>query len=118
MKFEEMSELELEKMMEGNGVSSKGERGGRKEELMVILRKGMYGIMELSKLMGISSRNISSLVCYLRDDGIVFRNLGEKLVLWGKVVGGEKVGNRIIVGGDGEVVRFNFKEGLFEDEIK
>ena len=75
---------------------------------------------ELGVKVGVSSRNISSVICYLRDDGIEIRKMNRGgdigLVLWSKIVGGKKVGNRVELD-KGGVVRFNFKEGKFEDEI-
>ena len=120
MKFSEMSKEMLEGLMKGNVISNvKG--GGRKEEVLNMLKEGVYSIKELGVEIGISSRNVSSIVSYLRDDGIEFREInkgGNKgLVLWGIIRNGEKVGNRIVKGKEGFLVRFDFEKGCFEDEV-
>lgn len=123
MKFSEMMKVEgsLEEMMNSvkNGGSVKG--GGRKEEVFNILKGGIYSVKELSKRVGVSGRNISSVICYLRDDGMDIRKVGmggeNKLVLWSKIVNGEKVGNRVEIGKKGKVIRYNFEKECFEDEV-
>lgn len=46
-------------------------KGGRKGELEGLLEDGgYYTIKELSKKMGISCKNVSSIICYLKDDGL------------------------------------------------
>ena len=118
--FNEMSEKELEMVMSGIGVSNNSKGGGRKEEVLGLLKLGVWSVKELSVKVGVSSRNISSVICYLRDDGIEIRKMNRGsdigLVLWSKIVGGKKVGNRVELD-KGKVVRFNFKEGKFEDEV-
>lgn len=48
---------------------TKGE--GRKEELKKILEEGeRLSILELGEKMKVSSKNVSSLLCYLRKDGV------------------------------------------------
>jgi biotin operon repressor len=47
----------------------KGE--GRKEEVLNILRsEGKISILEISKKLNISAKNVSSQLCYLKKDGI------------------------------------------------
>lgn len=53
---------------------------GRKEELMDILlvdKKKLWSVKELSQVMGISSRNVSTLLSYLRKDGVEFIKIGK-----------------------------------------
>jgi len=117
MKFSEMSSEELEVELKGVGSNRKG-GSGRKEELLEILKGGLYSVKELGEKIGISNRNVSSIVCYLRDDGFDIRKIGgNRLVLWSKIVGGVKVGNRMEVGESGDVIKYNFKKLMFEDEI-
>lgn len=120
MKFNEMSSLEMENLVKGVKVNnSKG--GGKKGELLEILKSGIFSVKECSIKMGISGRNVSSVLCYLRDDGYEIRKIGrvegDGLVIWSKIVGGEKVGNRMELG-SGSIVRFNFEEGCFDDEVE
>ena len=118
--FNEMTAQELENVMSGVGVGSTSKGNGRKEEVLGLLATGVWSVKELAAKVGVSSRNISSIVCYLRDDGYEIRKMNRGsdigLVLWSVIRKGEKVGNRVEVG-KGKVVRFNFKEGKFEDEI-
>lgn len=123
MKFDEMSKDELVELLKGvdSKVGIKG--GGKKDELLGILKSGLFSVKEISGMMGISSRNVSSVLCYLRDDGYEIRKIGkvggDKLVLWGRIVGSdEKVGNRMVLGEKGSVVKFDIMKGCFEDEIK
>jgi len=45
--------------------------GGRKDEMRKLLEGGeRYKISELSKILGISDKNVSSLLSYLRKDGL------------------------------------------------
>lgn len=49
----------------------RGEEGGRKEELIVLLSNGgRLSIKEISGKMGISAKNVSSLLMYLKKDGV------------------------------------------------
>lgn len=122
MKFSEMSDEMKSDLMSGVKVGSGSGKSGRKEEVLGILKEGIYSVKELSVKVGVSGRNISSIVCYLRDDGFDIKKLNRGvdvgLVLWSKIIDGEKVGNRMELGKKGKVVRFNFDEGCFEDEIK
>ena len=120
MKFSEMNEKELENLMSGDGIvkGGKGKGKGRKEEILGMLKEEILSNKEISERLAISNRNVSSIKCYLMDDGYRFREMGDKLVLWGVIRGGEKIGNRVEMGKSGKLVRFNFKEGKFEDEIK
>ena len=48
-----------------------GEEGGRKEELIDLLNKeGRLNIKEIGGKMGISAKNVSSLLMYLKKDGV------------------------------------------------
>lgn len=119
MKFSEMSKEELEVVMSGKGLSVGNKGSGRKEEVLEILKGGIYSVKELGTKVGVSNRNISSIVCYLRDDGYGIKKIGNnKLVLWDKIVGGEKVGNRMELGKEGLLVKFSFEDGCFVDEIE
>ena len=49
----------------------RGEEGGRKEELIVLLsNEGRLSIKDISGKMGISAKNVSSLLMYLKKDGV------------------------------------------------
>lgn len=49
----------------------RGEEGGRKEELIDLLnREGRLNIKEIGEKMGISAKNVSSLLMYLKKDGV------------------------------------------------
>lgn len=49
----------------------RGEEGGRKEELIDLLSKeGRLNIKEIGGKMGISAKNVSSLLMYLKKDGV------------------------------------------------
>lgn len=49
----------------------RGEEGGRKEELIDLLNKeGRLNIKEISGKMGISAKNVSSLLMYLKKGGV------------------------------------------------
>lgn len=48
----------------------RGEEGGRKEELIELLNiEGRLSIKDISSRMGISAKNVSSLLMYLKKDG-------------------------------------------------
>lgn len=46
-------------------------KGGRKAEVLSLLREGRKTVKELGKVLGISEKNIGSIFKYLRDDGNV-----------------------------------------------
>ena len=121
MNFSELNEKELEELMSGKGVSGRGKKSGRKEEIFGMLKEGVWSIKELGVELGISNRNVSSILSYLRDDGIEFREIkkgdSKGLVLWSCIRDGVKSGNRTVVGDKGKVVRYNFEFLKFEDEI-
>lgn len=117
MKFSEMSSIEMENLVKGIKVGSGSKGGGRKEEVLDILKSGLFSVKEIGGMLGVSNRNVSSVICYLRDDGLEIRSLGDKLVLWGRIVGGIKDGNRIVLG-EGKFERFDFEELCFEGEKK
>jgi predicted transcriptional regulator len=50
-------------------VASKGE-GGRKAEVKAILEQGRISIEDIAKKVGVTTRNVSSVLSYLRKDGI------------------------------------------------
>lgn len=61
---------ELRKFVKGLKME-RGEEGGRKEELILLLEKwGRLGIKEIGEKMGISSKNVSSLLLYLKKSGV------------------------------------------------
>jgi len=65
---------ELENMLiciEGKLCKYKGVKEGRKEEVLKILKEhGNIKVGDIAKLVGISERNVSSQLSYLRRDGI------------------------------------------------
>lgn len=60
---------------------------GRKEEVLSILKKGPITVDALAKRIGISNRNVSSQLSYLRSDGhpIATDSLGRKFLETQKV---------------------------------
>ena len=49
----------------------RGEEGGRKEELIELLNiEGRLSIKDIGSRMGISAKNVSSLLMYLKKDGV------------------------------------------------
>lgn len=61
---------ELRSFVKGLKLEKK-EEGGRKEELIVLLsNEGRLNIKEISEKMGISAKNVSSLLMYLKKDGV------------------------------------------------
>jgi len=73
----EVKEMSLNEMMEkevkeNKGVSNNG-NGGKKEELLKYLREGISSVRELGRSMGISEKNVGSLLCYVKKDGIVVK---------------------------------------------
>ena len=74
-KFEGMSKSQLvealEKMEKENlALKASRKRGsGRKLELLAVLAEGPASILDISNRMGVSTKNVSSLKCYLRKDG-------------------------------------------------
>ena len=122
MKFSEMKKEELEVVMSGKGIVVGNKGGGRKEEVLNVLKGGIYSVKEIGGMFNISSRNVSSVICYLRDDGYEIRkmNKGKEigLVLWSVIRNGEKVGNRVVVGKKGKVVGFDFEKGCFKNLVK
>lgn len=124
MKFEEMMKNGgLEEMVKNVSSCDSIKGGGRKGELLGKLKEGIYSVKELSGMIGggISSRNVSSLVCYLRDDGYEIKKLNRGndigLVLWSRIVEGKKDGNRMVLGDKGKIDKFVFDKGCFESEV-
>ena len=74
-KFEGMNKSQLiealEKMESENlALRASRKRGsGRKLELLEVLAEGPASILDISNKMGVSTKNVSSLKCYLRKDG-------------------------------------------------
>lgn len=62
---------ELRSFVKGLKLERSGEEGGRKEELIDLLnREGRLNIKEIGGKMGISAKNVSSLLMYLKKDGV------------------------------------------------
>ena len=74
-KFEGMSKAQLVEELEKRETeilqlkASRKRGSGRKLELLEVLAKGPASILDISNLMGVSTKNVSSLKCYLRKDG-------------------------------------------------
>ena len=56
---------------------------GRKQEVLKILQKGAVSISAISSRLGISSKNVSSQLTYLRKDGynIMTDSIGRKVLM-------------------------------------
>ena len=80
--FNETNERELEMVMSGIGVSNNSKGRGRKEEVLNLLKLGVWSVKELSVKVGVSSRYISSVICYLRADGIKIRKKNRGGDVW------------------------------------
>ena len=62
---------ELRSFVKGLKLERGEEGGGRKEELIDLLnREGRLNIKEIGGKMGISAKNVSSLLMYLKKDGV------------------------------------------------
>lgn len=70
----------IEMFMEMLGNKRKFKKGRKDEVLEILQEGGSFGVNELSKLVGISDKNISSQLSYLRKDGykIGTRSNGKK----------------------------------------
>lgn len=74
-KFEGMTKAQLAEMvekLEAENLALKASRkrgSGRKLELLEVLAEGPASILDISNRMGVSTKNVSSLKCYLRKDG-------------------------------------------------
>jgi len=79
-KKEVLSVEEIKSLLEGK------KSGGRKEEVLSILKKGWVKIEEIGKEVGIKNKNVSSVLSYLRSDGWVIEenSLGKKRVRYSK----------------------------------
>jgi hypothetical protein len=76
VEVKEVKEMSLKEMMEkevkeNKSVSSSS--GGKKEELLKFLRSGVSSVRELGRSMCISEKNVGSLLCYVKKDGIVVK---------------------------------------------
>jgi hypothetical protein len=122
MKFSEMSSEKKMELMKGI-VSNEGGKssGGRKEECLKFFREGFWTTLELSKEIGVSSKNVGCLINYLKNDGYLFndwkRGKEKVFILVGKIVKGELIGNRIEECKGSMIVKFNIESGKFEDEV-
>ena len=67
--IEEM-ECCLNMMEERIVVDIKIKKVGRKDEVLEVLLSGKVSVKEISNIVGISSRNVSSQLSYLRKDGV------------------------------------------------
>jgi len=77
VEVKEVQDMNLNEMMEkevneNKGVSNNGS-GGKKEELLKFLRSGVSSVRELGRSMCISEKNVGSLLCYVKKDGIVIK---------------------------------------------
>jgi predicted HTH transcriptional regulator len=63
----------MEKEVEENKSVVNGSGGGKKEELLKFLREGISSVRELGREMKISEKNVGSLLCYVKKDGIVVK---------------------------------------------
>jgi hypothetical protein len=72
----EVKEMSLEEMMAHEISISAGvvsTRGGKKEELLKHLRAGVSSVRELGRALNISEKNVGSLLCYVKKDGVVIK---------------------------------------------
>ena len=95
MNYEELSKEELIELLK----SSVKVKGGRKGEVLNILRENGNGISikGIGNKLGISDKNVSSLLCYLRTDGfrIFSDDKGRKILIEGD--------KELVVGSDGKM---------------
>jgi biotin operon repressor len=69
--LEQVSELELVVCWLENQLGAKVSfKVGRKDEVLALLKAGRVTVAEIAKKIGISDRNVSSQLSYLRKDGI------------------------------------------------
>jgi len=66
MNYEKMSKEELLKLIKSGHFSKKR---GRKEEVLELLKKGYDTIEAIAEELGITSKNVSSVLTALRKDG-------------------------------------------------
>ena len=66
MNYENLSKEELIAL-----VSKLNSKGGRKEEIKGILLEGKISISDISERTGMTSRNVSTILSYLRKDGLL-----------------------------------------------
>jgi len=78
--MKEKKELLVDCMIEILGNSRRFKKGRKDEVLEILNEGGSYGVGELAKMVGISDKNISSQLSYLRKDGykIGTRSNGKK----------------------------------------
>ena len=83
MNKSEMMEM-IERLKKENDVLVKkigSKEKGRKEEVLELIReKGKISIKEMGEVIGISERNISSQLSYLRKDGFKFGKNSKGLI--------------------------------------
>ncbi len=120
MKFSEMNDVEKEVVLSGKG-GVKGNKNGRKEELLEYLKIGMWDWGEMSSKLGISKKNVSSLKNYLVKDGVVFKEFmgvkGKRLMLSGRIVDGVIVDEYMELGDKGWIEKFDINNGCWESEV-
>jgi len=82
MNKDEMRELiEKLKMENENLLKKVSNKKGRKEEVLELIReKGKISIKELGEVIGISERNVSSQLSYLRNDEYKFGKNSKGLI--------------------------------------
>jgi len=80
-KSELLELIEKLKMENENLLKKVSNKKGRKEEVLELIReKGKISIKELGEVIGISERNISSQLSYLRNDGYKFGKNSKGLI--------------------------------------
>jgi biotin operon repressor len=72
----------VEMMLELLGNKRKFKKGRKDEILEILVSGGSYGVEELAKMVGISGKNVSSQLTYLRKDGVKIgtRSNGKKFI--------------------------------------
>ena len=69
--YENMTKAELLTVIEELNTKLLSKTGeGRKEEVLAILKREPMTIYDISEELGISNKNVSSQLCYLKKDGI------------------------------------------------
>lgn len=69
--YDKMTKAELLTVIEELSTKLENRKGdGRKEEVLAILKREPMTIYDISEELGISNKNVSSQLCYLKKDGI------------------------------------------------
>lgn len=92
--------------------ASRKKGSGRKLELLEQLAKGSAKVLDVANAMGVTSKNVSSLLCYLKKDGwgIITNEDGERQITRYK---GEEVDQAFIesyVSKEREIMKANEKD--------